>query len=254
MINFVDIRNELSYQKKYGIPDKYYGIEIARKNSPLDFQYYSVEVVGSFLAIKVDNNGDALESINLSTSLINDTGNYHKCTGLTDYATDLDCGLYYFLVNSNYQSEYFNVISGTIDGNLGKTPITISGLEFYDTQNEINWNKREGYPVDTFGIQGSENSIPLPFEYLATDSISTFSLVNNETGETTSLSTSLIISDGTSHKCTGLVNYASDLDCGIYYFLVNDRYRSDIFHTLILDESLIGVGYDIIGSTLIVYP
>jgi hypothetical protein len=229
MINFVNTQEELSFQAKFGIPDKCYGLEIAKKNAPLDFQYDSTESVSSFIAVKVDNLGDPIDSINISTSLINFTGTQHICDGLTDYSSDLEAGLYYFLVNSKYQSEYFVVSIDLVQAALGNTPITVSGLEFYDTQNDINWRDKIGSPVDSYGIQFGENSKPLPFRYFASDAVSTFVAVNNTTLEETSLTTSLITSDGTYHTCDGLNDYSSDLSAGTYYFLVNDRYRSDIF-------------------------
>jgi hypothetical protein len=229
MINFVNTQNELSFQTKFGIPDKCYGLEIAKKNAPLDFQYDSTDAVSSFIAVKVDNLGNAIDSVNLSTSLIDSTGTQHICDGLTDYSSDLDAGLYYFLVNSKYQSEYFVVTTDLVQASLGNTPITVSGLEFYDTQNDINWKDKEGAPVDTYGIQFGENSTPLPFRYFASDAVSTFVAVNNTTLEETNLTTSLIASDGTYHTCDGENDYSSDLSAGTYYFLVNDRYRSDIF-------------------------
>jgi hypothetical protein len=229
MINFVNIENELSFQTKFGIPDKCYGLEIAKKNSPLDFQYKSNEIVSSFLAILVNSNGIVIDSINLSTSLIDDSEDYHICTGLIDYASNLDAGIYYFLVNSKYQSEYFVVVEDLIQGSLSKPPITVSGLEFYDTENDIDWGDKLGAPVDNFGIQFSGNVRPLPFIYLATDTVTSFKIINNTTGQEITLSTGLITSDSTYHICTGLIDYASAPTSGTYYFFVNDRYRSDIF-------------------------
>jgi hypothetical protein len=229
MINFVNTQNELSFQIKFGIPDKCYGLQVAKKNAPLDFQYDSTEVISSFIAVKVDNNENPIDSINLSTSLIDFTGTQHICDGLTDYSSDLDAGLYYFLVNSKHKSEYFVVSTDLVQAPLGNTPITVSGLEFYDTQNDINWLDKIGSPVATYAEQYGENSTPLPFRYFASDAVSTFVAVNNTTLEETNLTVGLIASNGTYHTCDGLSDYSSDLSAGTYYFLVNDRYRSDIF-------------------------
>jgi len=253
MIAFVDTEIELSFQDKTGIPDKHFGLEYSLKNKPLDFNYLSDEDVSSFLAIKVDSQGNATESINLSTSLITWDGTYHNCDGLTDYSSDLDEGLYYFLVNSRFKSEYYYVIPGLIESSGSYPTISLSGLGFTDNTIELSWNEKEGSPDVLFGLEYAENSTPLQFEYLSSEAISSFKAVNYYTGEETTLTTSLVIGNGTIHSCSGETNYSSDLGEGVYYFVVNDRYESELFQTFEVDNVQQGIGHDIIGSTLIVY-
>ena len=237
MIAFVDTNNELSFQSKFGIPDKCYGNQAALKNKPLDFQYESSELVSSFLAIQLDGLGNVLDSINLSTSLITVSGGYHICDGLTAYSSNLDAGIYYFLVNSHYQSEYFVVVDDLIEGSLGYTDINISGLGFTDNTIELSWQEKEGSPDYLYGLEYAEDSTPLPFNYLASSSITSFKAINYQTLEETTLSNSFITADGTSHLCDGLTNYTTDLDCGVYYFVVNGRYESELFGVLELENA-----------------
>ena len=236
MLSFVNLDNKLSFQEDFGIPNQDFGLELALKNRPLNFQYESSESVTSFLAISVDSNGHVLDSINLSTSLISSNGTYHICNGLVDYSVNLECGIYYFLVNSKYKSEYFQVFTELVQGSLSVTPISVSGLGFYDNTIQIPWREKIGAPIDTYGIQYLEDSNPLPFRYFASDSVSSFKITNLTTGIETNLTSSLVSSDGTYHYCSGLVNFSSDLECGIYFFTVNDRYESELFATMELNN------------------
>ena len=240
MLSFVNIEENLSYQDVFGIPDKDFGQQFATSTAPLDFQYPSTEAVSSFVAVLIDAFGVDFETITLSTSLINSTGSNHVCDGLTDYTTPLECGTYYFLVNGKYKSELFHVVPQLIETSSFDPEISVSGLRFVDSTLDFEWKAKFGAPVQSFGLQYSEDSRPLPFIYKATDSVSSFSavLIDNlgNVISTTSLSTSLISSDGTYHKCDGLTNYASTLDCGTYYFVVNDRYISDVFKAISFDD------------------
>jgi hypothetical protein len=132
--------------------------------------------------------------------------------------------------------------------------ISLSGLEFYDTLFELDFEDKEGAPDFFFGSQFSKVNFPLDFEYLSTDSVSSFVAVKyNNLGkieDTITLSTSLIESDGTSHKCDGLTEYTTHLEKGIYKYVVNDRYVSAKFRCF---SPLRGINYDIIEKTLIVY-
>lgn len=237
MLNFVNIENEISYQDRLNSPEIDFGLQIALKNAPLDFQYLSSEAISSFSAIKIDNLGAIEETISLSTSLINSNGTYHICDGNTDYSTDLDCGVYYFIVNDKYQSESFQVFDELVEGSEGNTKISISGLEFFDNTVEVPWRQRIGSPYLTFGIQYSENSMILPFIYKSSEAITSFELIgidifgNQISSE--NLNTSFISSDGTYHK-----SLESDypLDCGYYFFKVNDRYESEIFGVVELEN------------------
>ena len=133
MLGFVNIENENPIQSKLGAPYLTFGMQYALKSTPLDFQYESTEAVSTFSAIKVNNLGNYLETVSLNTALITSTGTYHVCDGRSNYASDLDCGIYYFLVNSKYQSEYFTVFDELAQASLGSTPISVSGLSFYDS-------------------------------------------------------------------------------------------------------------------------
>jgi hypothetical protein len=254
MLNFVNIENELSFQDRFSIPDSGFSTQIALKNKPLDFQYESSESVSSFEAVKLDAFGQYLESISLSTSLVVLSNGYHICDGLTDYSSDLECGNYYFIVNSKYKSETFRVITDIVQGSLGKNSIYVSGLHFFDNTIDIEFRNKPGKPYLYLGVEYSENSNILPFRYLSSESISTFQLIElNTLGQainTTTLSTSLVNSDGTYH-------YNNDSEynfrCGTYYFLINGKYESEIFEVTELENVPDGIGYDIIEITLEVY-
>lgn len=133
--------------------------------------------------------------------------------------------------------------------------IVVSGLEFFDRQQNIPYKNRNGAPYYLFGIEIAPHERPLPFNYRATDSVTSFKVIkvdsNNNDLEETSLSTSLITSDGSNHICDGATEYSTVLDLSVYYFLVNDRYESARFRTIAEKQ---GVGYDIVSCTLIVYP
>ena len=255
MLNFVDITMEVPYQDRYGIPVICFGLQNAMENKPLDFSYLATDTVSDFVAKKVNNLGDVTETINLSTSLIISDGTYHRCDGLTDYATDLEEGVYYFIVNNRYKSDYFNVVVELIEETPEQPLIAISGLAFHDRNFSISWRDREGVPDICYGIQYAENDNPLPFRYLASDSISEFKLIKIDTRynvlDELILNNSLIASDGTYHTCNGANAFSSYIFEGLYYFEVNGRYQSDIISIIELDNT--GIGFDIIEHTLIVY-
>lgn len=237
MLSFVNIENEISFQDRLNAPEVDFGLQIALKNRPLDFQYLSSEAVSSFSAIKISNIGIIEETISLSTSLITSNGTYHICDGNTDYSTDLDCGVYYFLVNGKYQSESFQVFDALVEGSEGLTPISISGLEFFDNTLEVPWRQRIGSPYLTFGIQYSRNTTILPFIYKSSEAISSFELVGidvfgNETS-VISISTSFLDSDGDYHYS---LESSYTFECGYYYFRVNNKYESEIFGVINLEN------------------
>jgi len=257
MLEFVDITIEKPFQDRDGIPFFTFGLQKAFEYKPLDFSYLSSEAVSTFTANKLNSLGDIVETIDLSTSLIVGNGVSHTCTGLVDYASDLDSGIYYFLVNDRYQSDSFCVADELTEGVLNQDPIAISGLAFYNTDYTISWREKAGAPYICFGSQLAENSYPLPFRYKATDAVSTFKLIEINTYgviiNETSLSTSLITSDGAYHTCTGLVEFSTAyIETGLYYFEVNGQYESELFQMMEL-ENVGGIGFDIIGDTLIVY-
>jgi hypothetical protein len=132
--------------------------------------------------------------------------------------------------------------------------IAISGLEFFDTQENISFKKRDGSPDFLFGINIAGHHAPLPFNYISSDSVSSFKIIQvdnlNEYYQEFDLNPSLITSDGSNHICDGLTDYNIALNPGVYYFMVNDRYESARFK-IILEKQ--GVDYDIIECTLIVY-
>ena len=256
MIEFVNIENELSFQDRNGIPANDYGLIYARDSKPLPFQYRSSESVSSYVAKRVNHVGTVVEINTLSTDLINSDGTYHICDGLSDYASNLDCGLYYFLVNSKYQSEYFRVESNLTDGTDNQDNISVSGLEFFNNNYTIPWRKRIGKPDIFYGIQYAENSTPLYFDYLSSETVTSFKAVRvNNLGndiEETDLNTSLIsVTDH--HICDAQTNYLANLDCGVYYYKINNKYESELFEVFDIDESMEGIGYDIIEDTLVVY-
>lgn len=118
--------------------------------------------------------------------------------------------------------------------------ISISGLEFIDSNYQVPRWQKFGAPDIAFGSQYMENTRPLPFIYLASDSVSSFKAVKVSTTYQViaeyDKSTSLITSDGTYHVCDGLTDFVSSLECGFYYFIVNNRYVSDIVRTEQLDN------------------
>lgn len=118
--------------------------------------------------------------------------------------------------------------------------ITKSGLSFVDINYQTPFWMRSGIPISTFGMQYMENTRMLPFIYLASDSVSSFTAVKITSSFQTiaeyDLSTSLISSDGTYHICDGQTDFIASLECGFYYFIVNNKYYSDIVKTLELDN------------------
>ena len=58
----------------------------------------------------------------------------HACTGLANFATELDCGHYYYLVNGHYQSDVFAVID--IENDVATNCLELFGggtLELFST-------------------------------------------------------------------------------------------------------------------------
>lgn len=239
MLNFVDTTQEISFQDRNYTPDIGYGLEVSLKNAPIDFSYKSTETVDTFIAVKVDNQGNAIESINIETSLIDATGVYHNCDGLTDFATNLECGIYYFVVNNRYKSEHFQVFTELTEGSLLNKSISVSGIQFYDSLIDIDFQDRFAAPDYLYGIQSSKEDYPLDFVYLATGLVISFKIVNYHTGVETDLSTALISADGTYHECDGLTQYAETLPCGVYQYVVNDRYKSDLFTVFTSENSFL---------------
>jgi len=233
MLNFIDITKELPYQSKDGIPYVQFGRQYATDDYPLDFQYLSDESIISFEAIKQDYLGNNIGTINLSTSLIELEYGNHVCTGLIAYATPLDTGLYYFIVNSKYKSEDFNVITITESSFDADSVISICGLNFIDNTKELPaWDKvGASYPL--FGVEYASTKYPLNFQYKSSEVISSFKAVkvtpDCEIMAEVDLNTSLITSLNGIHTCTGTDNYTSDLDNSMYYFIVNDKYISNLF-------------------------
>ena len=234
MLSFVNIENELSYQDKevrLGIDT---GIQIANNVYPLDFQYESDESVSSFILI----NKRTLTETSLNTSLIVADGEYHKCNGLTQYTAPLLCGIYYFLVNGKYQSEDFEVyvFSDVLPG--VNSIINVEGTFFFDnTKDEPEWNKR-GAVYARFASEYSTNIQPNKFRYISSESISSFELLkvneNYQILQTISLDTSLINTSNGYHTCSGLVAYTADIQPGLYYYMVNNKYYSSVFEVFAL--------------------
>jgi len=234
MLSFVNIENELSYQDKFVRLEPEFGIQIANNVYPLDFQYESDETVSTFTLV----NKKTLAETSLNTALIASDDTYHKCSGLVAYTTALECGVYYFLVNSKYQSEDFEVyvFADILPGQ--NSIVSIEGTYFFDnTKDEPEWNKR-GAVYARFASEYSTNIQPNKFRYLSTETVTSFELLkineNYEILETTSLDTSLInVADGY-HTCSGLIAYSADILPGLYYYRVNNRYYSSVFEVFSL--------------------
>lgn len=257
MLNFVDITVETAFQDREFISDVFFGLQIANPEFPLDFQYQASEAVTSFSAIRKDITGTIIETISLSTSLItyDSVNNIHICNGLLDYVTHLECGYYHFLVNSKFQSEDFNVNIELEEVSINTNSIiSISGLEFYDSNYDIPDYLKEGAPEITFASEFGTNLEPLPFQYRAFEVVSSFDLVKMSRDgtiiSTTSLSTALITYDSVNgiHMCDGLTAYTDVVLCGLYYFSVNNRYVSKVFEIF---ELLCPIIDDIVVSNAI---
>ena len=125
-------------------------------------------------------------------------------------------------------------------------------LEFVDNTEETPYKDREGIPEIAFGRQYGINTRPLDFQYESTEAITSFSAVEIDRTKriisTTALNTPLITSSGGYHTCTGLEPYGLYLPCGTYYFLVNDRYESDVFKILAQTCIVIVGNIDVIGA------
>lgn len=252
MLNFVNITEELSFQERFGIPTEQFGIEYALKDNPLDFQYIAGEAVSTFEAVRLDNLGNALETVSLSTSLITYANGKHTCTGLVDYASPLDCGVYYFLVNSKYQSDYFQVLPTMEESTSTNLSISISGLEFIDTDYDIAEFEKIGIPVLPFGIQGAKTITPLDFSYLANEAVSSFYAIKIDNLynilDTITIETSLISYADGKHTCSGLVDFVTALDCGTYYYLVNGHFKSDVFSVVNLENDVTSNCLELFGG------
>lgn len=233
MINFINISNNIPYQDRPGDGFIKSGIQLATNNFPIDFQYESSESVTSFKAVKVNLNNEIIEEISLSTYLISSDGFYHVCDGNTAFDAELECGFYYFLVNDKYQSETFEVANFEELFPGINSVISVSGLYFFNTEKDLPEYEKEGKPFETFGREFGTNLQPLKFQYISDEAVNTFQLVeinlNNQIINTTNLDTSLIESSGGYHYCNGLGIYSDLVQSGIYYFLVNGKYRSKNF-------------------------
>lgn len=239
MLNFVNIEQEVPFSEKSGMPDINYGMQYSLDYAPLDFNYYSDETITSFSAIRINNVGTIIDTTALSTSLItfDSINNRHMCDGLTNFATSLDGGTYYYLVNSKYQSEIFQIISSDVTEATFNTDsiISINGLEFFDINYDIPEQEKIGAPFTLYGSEFSTNLYPLPFEYKAKEAVTSFSMISVDTLgnelSTTALSTSLITYDtaNSKHVCDGLTMYSDVVKASTYYFIVNNRYRSKQF-------------------------
>ena len=236
-MEFVDLRENIAFQDREGASFENFGIEISMSNYPITFSYSSDEAITSFHAINVNTN----EIIDLSIDLIelDSLNELHICNGLTPFAENLECGYYYFLVNNYYQSDTFQVqteFTDFPDTNLG---INISGLEFVDIYLELPFDERLGASFMSFGMQFASYSTPLQFNYLSNEEITSFKavLVDNlgKIVEEITLSTDLIYADGESHLCSGINDYSESLNCGVYYFMVNDHYKSAYFKVVNLE-------------------
>ena len=238
MLSFVNILEETAFQDKENISNEMFGLQIALSTNPIDFQYTAYEAVTSFDAIRKDITGAIVETISLSTSLITYDliNSSHICNGQTAYSTDFECGIYYFVVNDKWQSESFNVMVDLVEGDVEeKSIIAVSGLEFYDSYYDIPEYEKLGSPIIKFAAEFGTNLQPLPFQYLSDQAVSTFDLVKIDSHgtvlSTSALSASLVSYNSITktHNCNGLTYYADIITCGVYYFAVNNRYKSKPF-------------------------
>jgi hypothetical protein len=108
-------------------------------------------------------------------------------------------------------------------------------LNFVNINEEIAFQNRTGISDASFGLQVALDANPLDFQYSASEAVTSFSAIRKDiTGavvETISLSTSLITYDAINslHICDGQTPYGTPLECGIYYFLVNNKFQSEDF-------------------------
>lgn len=235
MLEFVNILEEKPFQERYGTPDVLFGIEKAYTERPLSFMYLEDSAVTSFTAVKVDQLGSIIKEVSLSTSLIvlySYGGNtYHLCDGLTDYISDLDEGIYYFLVNEKHQSGYF-LNEANIPTTVSDENISVWGLAFYDSEVDADWLDKVGAPDIYYGVEFGTNTKALGFRYLAQEVVTSFKAVKIDQFrniiETIDLDLSILY-DGYSHFFTGTVELSTFLNIGTYYLVVNDRYYSQTF-------------------------
>ena len=59
-LRFFDNTYTVSWRKKIGKPDMFFGLEYCKNTTPLYFDYLSSEAITSFKAIKIDNNGNSV--------------------------------------------------------------------------------------------------------------------------------------------------------------------------------------------------
>lgn len=237
MLNFIDISKEPELIHKEGLPVPTFGLSLAFNSHPLDFQYTSNEAITSIVANKINNTYRIIETITLPTNLLiyNSGLNLHYCDGSVNYINDLECGLYYFLVNGHYQSEVF-LVTNELEAltENANSIIHISGLYFSDSDYSIEAVNHEDSPDILFGCQLADNLFPLPFQFISDESISTFKLLQldnyGNVCNTTNLSTSLISYSGGKITCTGQIQFTPNItEFGLYKYSINDRFYSEPF-------------------------
>ncbi len=233
MLNFVDIQADLRFRDRTGAPAITFALQGSKSTAPLDFQIETNEAASAFVAIRIDSLGNQISSTDIELSLLTYDSPYLLSDGQTDFITDLDCGLYYYLINGRWESEIFAVVETLTDGTDTTSDIQVDGLTFYDTEKDIDYQQRQGAPDILFAKEHGTNTKPLKFRYKATDSVTSFivyqiDLLENVLNEII-LDTSLITSDSSYHDCSGLEKYSTYLNLGLFYFVVNDRYKSKKF-------------------------
>lgn len=106
-------------------------------------------------------------------------------------------------------------------------------LRFVDITEDLSYLERSGIPWNIFGIQFSPNDKPLDFQYISSEAIASFTAnkinLQGNIIETIILNTSLVTLSSGMHICTGQINFAANLEGGLYYFSINDRYNSELF-------------------------
>jgi len=234
MLNFKNITGRVAYQDREGNPNILFGIQEARATTPLDFQFNSSPPT-EFLAIKIDSFRNIIDTINLDLSLLVFDVGQLRCSGLNNYLTDLECGLYYFTITAvdSYQSEDFYVVTSLEDSGNVNTDIYIAGLGFYDNTQNTDYFTRKGVPWILFGQEFGTNTSPLTFEYISNQAVTSFKVVcvdsnKNILGEI-DLNTNLIKFNGLTHLCDSTIGYNEFLNIGLFYYIVNDRYVSQVF-------------------------
>jgi len=115
MLRAVNTEKNVPYLQRYGIPALLLGSQYSQNNKPIDFQYAASEVVTKFEAVKIDLQGNIIEAITLSTSLVVLSSGRHICNGQTDFASNLTENIYYFNINDKYHTEIWQVDNEIID-------------------------------------------------------------------------------------------------------------------------------------------